>query len=304
MRNTFINEITSQIKNDDNVHFLTGDLGFGVLNNMREVIGARFVNVGVAEQLMTGMAAGLALTGKKVFTYSIANFPTLRCLEQIRNDVCYHNLDVKIVSVGAGVAYGTHGYTHFGVEDITALRSLRNMEVICPADPREAKAAARYILEHQGPTYIRLGKNGEPNIHEGEIDFNKQKYVSSYNLKSDYVFLSTGSIGFEAKLAVESLRGEGVDINFISVPFINSLERSMFSPKLKRVFTLEEHVLKGGFGSAILEFLSDENMNIPVTRFGLPEDISLIGNQKFLLKEYGLISDSLTERIRKVIDAS
>lgn len=303
MRNTFINEIESQFRDSSNSIFLTGDLGFGVLDSLREKYPTQFYNIGVAEQLMTGMAAGLSLTGKKVFTYSIANFPTIRCLEQIRNDVCYHNLDVKIVSVGAGLSYGSHGYTHFGIEDLALLRPLKNIEIICPADPYESKAAAKYVMCNVGPTYVRLGKNKEPSLYDHEITLKKGEPILHGDIK-EFVVMSTGSIGYIAKMVVDHLTHLGIEISFLSCPFVKPISRDFIRERfknVKRVFTIEEHVLDGGFGSSMLEVFNEIKMNIPVTMFGLPPEIKKIGSQQYLLKECGLDKDNLISKIKNVI---
>ena len=151
--------------------------GFGVVEPFMEELPDQFVNAGVAEQNMTGLAAGMALSGKIVFTYSIANFPTLRCLEHIRNDVCYHDADVKVVSVGGGFAYGSMGATHHATEDLGVMRLLPNMVVVAPGDPVEARAATRAVVAHPGPCYLRLGKAGEPVVHEEPIDFELGKAI-------------------------------------------------------------------------------------------------------------------------------
>src|SRR5215813_6776263 len=157
MRDAFVAAVTELAAADERIWLLTGDLGFTVFERFRERFADRFVNAGVAEQNMTGVAAGLALSGKIVFTYSIANFPTLRCLEQIRNDVAYHNLPVTITAVGGGVAYGNLGYSHHAVQDIAALRTLPNMTVFSPADPGETVACLRLALDRGRPAYLRLG---------------------------------------------------------------------------------------------------------------------------------------------------
>src|SRR3989442_15702127 len=171
MRGAFRAAICALAAADERVWLLTGDLGYTVLEGFRERFPDRFVNVGVAEQNMTGVAAGLALSGKIVFTYSIANFPILRCLEQVRNDVCYHKANVKIVAVGGGLAYGALGSTHHATEDIAILRALPEMVVVAPGDPQEAEAATRAIAEHPGPCYLRLGRAGEPHVHRQKLSF-------------------------------------------------------------------------------------------------------------------------------------
>src|SRR5438128_4342027 len=168
MRGAFRDAISELAAADERIWLLTGDLGYTVLERFYERFPARFINVGVAEQNMTGVATGLALSGKIVVTYSIANFPTMRCLEQVRNDVCYHEANVKIVAVGGGLAYGTHGYSHHGIEDIAVMSAFPNMTVIAPADPVETALAAREMLRTPGPCYLRLGKGGEPGVHDVE----------------------------------------------------------------------------------------------------------------------------------------
>ena len=171
MRNHFIKTLSELIRENRDIYLITGDLGFSVFENLMESYPDQFINVGVAEQNMIGVASGLAKEGKIPFVYSIANFPIMRCLEQIRNDVCYHNLNVKIVSVGGGYSYGTLGYTHHGLEDIAVMRAIPGMKVIAPGDPTETKLATRSIVEASGPCYLRLGKAGEVVVHEEDPDF-------------------------------------------------------------------------------------------------------------------------------------
>ncbi|HVY62009.1 MAG TPA: transketolase, partial [Planctomycetota bacterium] len=165
MRNAFIAALLAEAERDPRVWLLNGDLGYSVLEPFARRFPERYLNVGVAEQNMTGIAAGLALSGKVVFTYSIANFPTMRCLEQIRNDCCYHRADVKVVAVGGGLAYSAQGYTHHGVEDLAIMRALPNMTVIAPADPTEARWAAGAVVATPGPCYVRLARGGEPVVN-------------------------------------------------------------------------------------------------------------------------------------------
>src|SRR5207302_7770276 len=147
------------------VCLVVGDLGYSVIEKFAETYPDQFVNVGVAEQNMTGIAAGLALSGKIVFTYSIANFATLRCLEQIRNDVCYHNANVKVVAVGGGLAYGALGSTHHATEDLAIMRALPRMVVVAPGDPVETELLTRAVAAEAGPCYMRLGRAGRSEEH-------------------------------------------------------------------------------------------------------------------------------------------
>lgn len=176
MRDTFVKTLLAEAKVDPNVVLITGDLGFGVLEEFEKELPSQFINSGVAEQSMIGLASGIASTGKRVFVYSIGNFPTIRALEQIRNDVCYMNNPVVIVAVGSGYSYGSHGYTHHALEDIAAMRALPNMNVVSPADPVETEVLTRFLVKDRSPSYLRLGRSGEkvlnrniPDIVEGRF---------------------------------------------------------------------------------------------------------------------------------------
>ena len=158
MRDAFIAELMEMAEHDPSIMLITGDLGFGVLNAYIERFPHQFLNAGVAEQNMTGLAAGLALEGHKVYTYSIGNFTTLRCLEQLRNDVCYHDADVTAVAVGGGFSYGQLGMSHFATEDLAILRALPNMTVVAPSDPWETRVLTRQMAAAPGPKYLRLDK--------------------------------------------------------------------------------------------------------------------------------------------------
>ena len=165
MRDTFVRTLIALAKEDPNIELMTGDLGFGVLKPFWEQLPDQFVNAGIAEQNMTSAAAGMALEGKTVFTYSIGNFPTLRCLEQIRNDCAYHHANVKIVCVGGGFVYGSLGMSHQATEDIAVMRALPDVAVLCPGDLVEAEEATRAIARYPGTCYLRLGRGGEKRIH-------------------------------------------------------------------------------------------------------------------------------------------
>ncbi|MCE9559061.1 MAG: transketolase, partial [Armatimonadetes bacterium] len=207
MRTSFMQTLTQFAERDDRIWLLTGDLGYSVLEPFAQRFPERYINVGVAEQNMTGIAAGLALSGKVVFTYSIANFPTLRCLEQIRNDVCHHNANVKVVAVGGGFAYGSQGYTHHGVEDLGIMRMLPGLTVMVPGDPAEAKAATRAAVETAGPCYLRLGKGGEPAVHAEPPVFTVGRALLARHGR-DVTILSCGAMLAAAVAAADQLAEE------------------------------------------------------------------------------------------------
>jgi transketolase len=256
MRSTFVHQLLEYAKINSNIILVTGDLGYSVLERFQQELPAQFINAGIAEQNMTGFAAGLSLNNKIVFTYSIANFPTLRCLEQIRNDICYHHLNVKIVSVGSGFSYGTQGYTHHGIEDLAALRALPNMQIFSPACPEEVKWSIEKMMQYNGPCYLRLAKQGEPSLHPTQINFNA---TGVFPLITGYknTILATGSI---VGAIYNWIKKSNLELNLISTPVIKPFNKDFLEPFLENatyVCTVEEHQLNGGFGSAVLENVND-----------------------------------------------
>lgn len=306
MRTAFIEALCEVAAADERVWLLNGDLGFGVLERFSERFPDRCLNVGVAEQNMTGVAAGLALCGKVVFTYSIANFPTLRCLEQIRNDLCYHNLDVKVVAVGGGLAYGAQGYTHHAVEDLAIMRALPNMSVIAPGDPAEARAAVRAAVETRGPCYLRLGKAGEPAVHRTAPDFARGKAIK-VSEGADAALLSTGGMLKAAAEAVELCAARGLSVALYSVPWVKPLDEELvgeLAARLPLVATVEEARSSGGLGGAVAEVLASlPSPRARLLRLGLGDgdisDILLrsVHTQEGARARLGLDAGGLADRI-------
>lgn len=301
MRTAFLNELFELAKQDPRVVFMTGDLGFSVVEKFMQELPNQFVNAGVAEQNMTGMAAGMALSGKTVFTYSIANFPTLRCLEHIRNDVCYHNANVKIVSVGGGFAYGSMGATHHATEDLGVMRMLPGITVIAPGDPLEARCATRAVVEQAGPCYLRLGKAGEPEVHKGTIDFRIGKAVL-FREGGDLTLISTGGLLQTAAKVADALAGQGIEARVLSMHTLKPLDTESVLAAAREtgtVFTLEEHSITGGLGGAVAEVLA-ENEDAPVVfrRIGLPPVFSPhLGTQEYMQRQHGLDPQSIVELV-------
>jgi transketolase len=260
VRTTFIETLCEIAAEDERVWLLNGDLGYSVLERFSARFPSRSVNVGVAEQNMTGVAAGLAFCDKIVFTYSIANFPTLRCLEQIRNDVCYHNLNVKVVAVGGGLAYGAQGYTHHAIEDLAIMRSLPNMSVIAPGDPEETRAAVRAAVETPGPCYLRLGKAGEPAVHTKPPAFTRGKAIKIRD-GEEAAILSTGGMLKTAADAVALCAAQGRNVALYSMPWVKPLDEELvreLSRRVPLVVTVEEARASGGLGGAVAEVLAGE----------------------------------------------
>lgn len=290
MRGAFVEALIAAAEADPRVWLLTGDLGYSVLEPFMERFPERFVNVGVAEQNMVGVAAGLAMAGNVVFTYSIANFPTLRCLEQIRNDVCYHNLPVISVAVGGGLAYGSLGYSHHAVEDLAILRTLPNMAVVAPGDPHETRAAVKALIERGGPGYLRLGKANEPAVHAEEpaIRPGEALTVREGNQVS---LVSTGGTLVLALEAAERLAAMGIEAEVLSLPFVSPLTADtakQLASRTGRIVSIEEHG-PGGLGGALAESLSVAGSSARLTPVTLQSGSSgTAGSQDYLRARQGL----------------
>ena len=209
MRTAFFEALLELAKEDERIILMIGEVGFGVTRSFAKELPHQFINAGVAEQNMTAMATGMALSGKIVLTYSIANFPTLRCLEQVRNDVCYHNANVKIVVVGGGMVYGSLGISHHATEDLAVMRAMPNMIVVAPGDPVESELATRALVEREGPAYLRLGRAGEPIVHTSEPAFQLGKAIT-VRQGNDITLISTGGQLYDTVKAAEALAEEDV----------------------------------------------------------------------------------------------
>jgi transketolase len=297
VRKAFVDSLVNAAEKDSRVMLLVGDLGYGVVEPFSDKYPDRFVNAGVSEQNMIGVAAGLALSGNVVFTYSIANFPTMRALEQIRNDIVYHRLPVTIVAVGTGFSYGVLGYSHHAVEDISALRCLPGMRVLSPSTDSEVAECVRLILSSPAPTYLRLDK--DPILDQEPLD---RQDVSDprkrFSLGSEIVVLSTGSIAESVDDALNSLpTSAGLKFSHYSLCQIKPIKLSLDQfDQAKFILTVEEHSLSGGFGSAVLEELEGTDQISKVRRIAIPDVLSeLVGSASFLRKESHLDSVSLAK---------
>ncbi len=296
MRNAFIEELTLLAEEDPAVMLLTGDLGFGVLTDFSEKFPNQFINVGVAEQNMSGLAAGLALEGYKVYTYSIANFTTLRCLEQIRNDICYHDANVTLVSVGAGFSYGQLGVSHFATEDLAILRVLPNMMVVAPSDPWEAKILTRQMAAISGPKYLRIDKGTAGcQVNPLDVRLGKGKVVRK---GSDVTIISIGAILSESLKATVCLADAGVQARVISLNTLKPFDESIIFDACREtggVICIEEHSEIGGLAGSISEACLTSGI-IPrfFHRIGLKDEYpTIVGDQMYLRNAYNLNSEKI-----------
>jgi transketolase len=295
MREAFVKSLTVAAEQNSDIFLITGDLGYGVLDKFQTKFPNQYLNTGISEQSMMGMAAGLASTGKRVFVYSIGNFPTLRCLEQIRNDVALMNTAVCVVSVGAGYSYGTQGYSHHALEDLSCMRSMPNLDVIVPSDPIETFLLTQEIASSRLPTYLRLGRSNEQVIHSnGLTEINGHLiHVEPGSMGS---ILVCGSIATLAIQASKILKAKGKDVGVITVPYLSRVTARALQEiaSLGPMLTLEEHAVQGGFGSSILEKLSEIQLPTHFRMIGSARrDLSLVGNQEFLRKSNGLTLESI-----------
>lgn len=304
MRNAFLDTLFELAQQDERVVFITGDLGYRVVEKFMEQRPRQFLNAGVAEQNMTGLAAGMALSGKIVFTYSIGNFPTMRCLEQIRNDVCYHEANVKIVTVGGGFAYGPMGVTHHAIEDLAVMRAIPGLMVVAPGDPVETRAATRAITAHPGPCYLRLGKAGEPTVHPGPIEFQLGKAIR-FREGRDLTLISTGGMLQTAAKAAERLATQGIQTRVLSMHTLKPLDESAVLAAAREtgcIATLEEHSINGSLGSAVAELLAETwDVKVPFKRIGMPPIFSPhIGSQEYMLQKHGLNDEAVAAVLLKL----
>jgi len=292
LKSAFFETLFELAQQDERITLIVGDLGYGVVTRFMQELPMQFVNAGVAEQNMTGMAAGMALSGKIVFTYSIANFPVLRPLEQIRNDICYHNANVCITSIGGGMAYGALGPSHHATEDIAVMRAMPNMMVIAPGDAVETRLALRALVKHQGPTYLRLGLDKGTVVHPTPPFFKLGKAITIQN-GSDVTLVSTGGMLKNTISAAAMLSSKGVQARILSMHTVKPLDVVAIlaaARETEAVFTIEDHSILGGLGGAVAEVLMEADCRPRYfKRIGLNGTFSSnVGDQDYLQAQYCL----------------
>ena len=289
MRTEFIKNLITQERVKKNIFLLVADIGYGVVEEFQQEFPDRFINVGVAEQNMTGIAAGLASEGYHVFTYSIANFPTFRCAEQIRNDIDYHNLPVTIVSVGGGLAYGSLGYSHHAIQDYGLLRMMPNFSIASPGDPNEVKVTLKYLINNPGPSYLRLGKNNETSYTSEKATIKPGKwYGLKDNTGTEEVILSTGT----ALQWIMQNKKNFHNKDIFTIPIWGAKhkkEQLELSSNFSSITTVEDHIHDCGFGSWFKEAVSIKKSNKEISNFALPLEIQyIVGKQEDIMKKMSI----------------
>jgi transketolase len=307
MRTAFLDTLYELAKADRRIVFITGDLGFSVVERFQAELPDQFVNAGVAEQNMTSLAAGMALMGRIALTYSIANFPTLRCLEQVRNDVCYHGANVKIVAVGGGFTYGAMGASHHATEELGVMRMMPGIVVVAPADPLEARAATRAIVAHEGPCYIRLGKAGEPNVHSGPVDFQLGRAIRVRDGR-DLTLISTGGMLGTAVAVADRLGERGIAARVLSMHTLKPLDEDAVraaAAETGAIVTLEQHSILGGLGSAVAEVLAETpGPRVRFHRVGVPSAFSeRVGSQRWLEQQHRLDEAGVLAQVEALLSS-
>ena len=301
MRNHVIDEITRLAQNDQRIMLATADLGFNVVEKFEKSYPDRYITVGIAEQNLTAVAAGLALEGNMVFTYSIGNFPTLRCIEQIRNLVCYHNANVKILAVGGGFAYGSLGMTHHATEDLAMMRALPNMKVYVPADEIEAVECLMDLYKYDGPAYLRMARGKEQCIHSHNHNIDIHSLVPIVENAFGVCILASGTILSEAVKLQKQLIMKNIASSVYSVPLVKPINKASIiekAGKARLIITMEEHNVIGGLGGAVAEVLAEMNLHAPLMKFGLQDTFtSEVGSQSYLRNYYGISADAIIDKV-------
>jgi transketolase len=308
MREAFIRELTQAAARDPRIVLITGDLGFGVLTDFAQKFPRQFINAGVAEQNMTAIACGLALEGFKVFTYSIANFTTLRCLEQLRMDVCYHGADVTAVAVGGGFSYGQLGVSHFATEDLAILRALPGMKVVAPTGIWEAAEATKAVIAGGGPAYLRLDKGAAASDPQPGEHFVLGK-ARRLREGKDVCLIAAGAVLSEVLTAADALASSGISARILSVHTVKPLDVAQIEASAREcagIVTVEEHVIAGGLGGAVAEACL-EAASAPgfFARIGLDDVFpTVVGDQNYLRSRYGIDSRAIERRVRELVKAA
>lgn len=302
MRNTFINTVIDACKTREDIFILSGDAGLGVFDQFKDEYPDRFRNMGVAEQNTISFAAGLALTGYKVFIYNIIPFVLYRCYEQVRNDICYQELPITLVGIGSGITYAPQGMSHYSVEDIGIVQTLPNLVAISPMDPVEARVAAEYALDCDKPVYVRLAKRGEPIFHGDSIFDITVPQIVREGTGTAIVF--HGSISQEVMAACNLLNEKGIAPIVISVPTIQPLGSTSLMAMLSRVahvVCVEEHFTNCGLGSMIARLKAEQSAIWKLSLLGItPHFIHKIRNCEGLRADYGISAADIVRVVESV----
>jgi transketolase len=302
VRNAFAAEVTALAQSDPRVVLLSGDIGNRLFDKFKEAAPDRFYNVGVAEANMIGVAAGMAMSGLRPITYTITSFTTARCLEQIRVDLCYHNVPAIVVGVGSGLGYASLGVTHHSCEDIACLSAMPNMTVIAPADAFEVRAALRAALQHDGPIYMRIGKKGEPKVHAAVPENFKIGKGIVMTEGDAACIIATGTVLPVALEAGKRLTEAGLPTRVISMHTVKPLDKELLAECAARypvIATVEEHSIIGGLSAAVAQWLVAHEKSTTLIPFATGDHfMKTAGEQDYAREYYGITADAIFEKVR------
>lgn len=300
MRTSFVLSLRHIMKKHKDVIALTADMGYSVFEDLQKEFPGRFLNTGVTEQSTVGIAAGLALSGYKVFVYAQAAFITMRCFEQVRLDVCYNNVNVKLVGTAAGFSLNQLGVSHFALEDVALMRNLPNMTVFTPGDPLEARWATEQAYSLNGPAYIRLTKAGCPSVHTAVPNIRVGEAIE-VRKGDDVSLLVSGSLLPVAVEVALRLKQKKIHADVYSFPTVKPIDKKTIlglAKKGKHLFTLEDHSVIGGLGTAVAEILAESGNPVPLKRFGVHDTFTgVTGSIEYLQGINGLSPAAITHTI-------
>ncbi len=305
MRNQFAQTMTELASVDQRLVLLSGDIGNRLFNPYKEIAPERFYNCGIAEANMITMAAGMAFSGLRPVAYTITPFITTRCLEQIKVDICYHNLPVILVGTGSGLSYAELGATHHSCEDIAIMRSMPNMSIVCAADRTEVRLALMAAMEHDGPVYLRIGKKNEIDIHQLDPDFSIGRGIT-LTQGTDLCILATGNMVSDALKSNSLLKKHNITAKVVDLHTVKPLDNDLLMNIFKNfslVVTLEEHNVMGGLGSAIAEWYVDNCSHyVKILRLGIPDQfINQVTSQQHAREKFHLTPEAIVKRISNVL---
>lgn len=307
MRNAFNEAMCELARQDKRVILVVGDIGTLVFDSFRKDFPDRFLNAGVAEANMIGLAAGLALSGKIPFVYTINSFMAMRAFEHLRDDICFQNVPVKLVGVGAGLSYGSLGCTHHTLEDMAMMRAVPNLTLISPADPLEAKKVAESVLHWPHPAYIRLAKAGEPMLYKGDYAYQIGRAVTMRQGR-DAAIVATGAILRNVLEAADKLAESGISTRVINMHTIKPLDTEIIikaAKETRAVVSVEEHSIIGGLGSAVAETLLETTGLglVNFKRIGIKDQFCHdYGSQAQLWEKYGLGVETIIQTIKTLLE--
>ena len=301
MKQAFIDSLTKLMGGNDDLVVITVDMGFSVFEGIQKRFPKRFFNTGITEQASISFVAGLALSGFKVYFYAQAPFISMRCFEQVRLDIAYNDLDVKLIGSNSGLSLNQYGVSHFGLEDIAIMMTLPKMMIFNPADSIEMAKTMEEAYRIKGPVYIRMTKTGNQTIHKKNVNINKPILIER---GKDGLLLVSGGLLERTKQILTSLKNYRINLALYSCPLIKPMSTDiiLLMSKFKNVFTLEEHSVIGGFGSLVANLITNNDLKIKLTKFALPDEyLHVSGTIDYLLDQSGLSLDSITSKIKKIL---